>query len=85
MCSNSGKNPFDKIQNKPNEFWPVQSGNVYGPDKIGYGYTNVFFYRANSPNLKIFGTCGTRFRQEMEIHAPQIGDYELELAAIVAP
>jgi hypothetical protein len=33
----SGGLPFDKIQNKPNEFWTVGYGNVYGPDTVGYG------------------------------------------------
>jgi len=62
--------PFVKVRNKPTDFWPVNPGNTYGPDDVGYGFTFVGYYRKNSPTLKRFGICGTRFGQEMEIHAP---------------
>jgi hypothetical protein len=72
MCYFSGSQtvPFDKIQNKPLDFWVVQSGNIYKPDDVGYGFIFVNYYREFSPTLKEFGSCGTRFGQEMEINAP---------------
>lgn len=64
----SGELPFDKIQNKPFEFWTVGSGNVYGPDAVGYGPV-VLFYRKFNPILEGEGSCGTVFGQQMKIHA----------------
>ena len=73
MCwfQGSGRIPFDKVTNGPYVLWKVESGNIYGADTVGYsGFRSVLFYRKNSPNLKRFGVCGTRFGQEMGIHAP---------------
>jgi hypothetical protein len=72
MCyfKDSQTDPFDKIQNKPFQFWTVQSGNIYMFDDVGYGFVYVAYYRENSHTLKQFGSCGTRFGQEMEIQAP---------------
>ena len=72
MCwfRGSGRIPFNKVTNGPDIFWIVDPGNTYSFDGVGYGNNLVNFYRKNSPNLKRFGSCGTRFGQEMGIHAP---------------
>jgi hypothetical protein len=49
-------------------YYPVTGGALTG---VGYlGVETVLYYRQKSPNLKKFGVCGTRFGQQMKIHAP---------------
>jgi hypothetical protein len=69
----SGRDPFIHVTNDPNDPespWHVEPGNTYSFDGVGYGSRAVCRYRNGSPTLKQFGICGTRFGQEMKIHAP---------------
>ncbi|MGH9830426.1 MAG: hypothetical protein ACREDR_45040 [Blastocatellia bacterium] len=62
--------PLVSVTNDQTVFWTVESGNVYGPDKVGYYPRVVFLYREHSPTFKRNGFCGTMFGQQMKIHAP---------------
>ena len=68
-----GTKPFINVTNDPADpemLWHVEPGNTYSFDEVGYGSRNVCRYRNGSPTLKQFGFCGTRFGQQMGIHAP---------------
>ena len=74
MCYSPGLGtfPFVNVTNDPADpetLWHVKPGNTYSFDEVGYGYRYVCIYRNHSPNLKRFGFCGTRFGQQMGIHA----------------
>ena len=76
MCYVKGleTDPFIQVTSNPgdpNMEWHVYPGNTYDRfDEVGYGYRYVCIYRNLSPTLKKFGICGTRFGQQMNIHAP---------------
>jgi hypothetical protein len=66
----SGGMPLESVTTEPGVFRTVESGNIYGPDKVGYFPRVVFLYRKHSPTFIRDGFCRTRFGQQMKIHAP---------------
>lgn len=70
----SGGMPLESVTTEPGVFRTVESGNIYGPDKVGYFPRVVFLYRKHSPTFIRDGFCRTRFGQQMKIHAPSAPD-----------